>query len=616
MLDKSLPLQSFFPTQRFTEMKFGTRITASGTRFRLWAPLAQSIGLRLEGEPEMQPMQALPRGWFELEVEGVGHGALYRFILPDGTPVPDPASRFQPQDVLGPSEVIDPRRYQWQDVGWVGRPWEEAVLYELHLGTFTPEGTFLAAIERLDHLVDLGITAIQLMPVNDFPGRWNWGYDGALPFAPDSTYGRPEDLKALIDAAHQRSVMVLLDVVYNHFGPKGNYLPKYTPIFNPAHSTPWGDAVNFDGEGSEMVRDLMIANARYWLQEYHFDGLRLDAVHEIRDEGFNHMLHDLALQVRGATDGRYTHLVLENEFNDPKWLRRTFDLRAGLYDAQWNDDVHHLIDVVMIGERSNYQADYADRPDWLARALATGFGYQGELTHTTQLPKGGPSADLPPMAFVSFIQNHDQIGNRLFGERVAELAEPRRMRAAIALYLLAPQIPLLFMGEEWGTKRPFLFFYDVDPEFHEAVVVGRKERFGAYVPKEKRGIEPPDPMAESSFLESKLDWSELQQGDAADILALYRELIHIRTTEIVPLLTGVEGYSGSYEMVGGQGFKVEWRLAGGKRLTLLANLTDEPLDGIEVWHGRHLWLEGVATGTTLEPWSVVWSLADAGEDEP
>lgn len=371
--------------------------------------------------------------------------------------------------------------------------------------------------------------------------------------------------------------------------------------------------MNFDGGGSEMVRDLMIANARYWLQEYHFDGLRLDAVHEMKDEGFNHLLHDLALQIRGSTDGRHTHLVVENEHNDPEWLRRTLDLRAGLYDAQWNDDVHHLIDVVMIGDRSNYLADYSNKPTWLPRALATGFGYQGELTSSGNQPKGAPSADLPPVAFVSFIQNHDQVGNRLFGERVAELAERRRMRAAIAVYLLSPQIPMLFMGEEWGTKRPFLFFSDVDQEFREGIIEQRKLVFGKYVAKEKRGIEPPDPMAESSFRNSKLDWSELQQTGAVDLLGLYRKLIQIRRTEIVPLLLGVGGHSGGYEMVGGHGFRVEWRLGQGKVLTLLANLHDEPLDGVELWRGRHLWLEGFATGTTLEPWSVVWSLGEAEE---
>ena len=505
--------------------------------------------------------------------------------------------------------MIDPRRYDWTDVGWPGRPWEEAVLYELHVGTFTPAGTFAAAAEKLDYLADLGVTAIQLMPVNDFPGRWNWGYDGALPFAPDSVYGRPEDLKAFIDAAHARGLMVLLDVIYNHFGPKGNFLGKYTPLFTDKYETPWGAAVNYDGDGSAMVRDLMLANARYWLTEYHFDGLRLDAVHEMKDAGFNHMLHDLALQIRGSTDGRYTHLVIENERNEADWLRRTGDQRAGLYDAQWNDDIHHLIDIAILGDASNYTADYAGRPEWLPRALAQGFGFQGEIVPTRNAPKGQPSSDLPPTAFVSFIQNHDQVGNRLFGERIASLVDQRRVRAAAALYLLAPQIPMLFMGEEWGSRSPFLFFSDVDPAFADDIRTQRNDMFGQFVRPQNKGVEPPDPMARSTFEASKLDWEQANGAVESDLHGLYRELLRIRRKEIVPLLGGVGGSTGAYTLLRANGFRVDWTLAGGAVLSLLANLSDEPLDGVEPWRGRHLWLEGFATGTTLEPWSLVWSVA-------
>jgi malto-oligosyltrehalose trehalohydrolase len=613
MLDKLHVQSDVLPTQRASETKFGTQVTASGVRFRLWAPQSGRVGLRIEGENDVRPMRSLPRGWFELEVEGAGHGTLYRFVLADGTVVPDPASRFQPQDVLGPSEVIDPRLYPWRDVGWAGRPWEEAVLYELHVGTFTPEGTFSAANGKLPHLAELGVTAIELMPVNDFPGRWNWGYDGALQFAPDSRYGRPEELKAFIDAAHAQNLMVMLDAVYNHFGPKGNFLPQYAPVFTQKYETPWGAAMNFDGPGSEMVRDFILANARYWLNEYHFDGLRLDAVHEIRDEGFNHLLHDLALQIRGSTDGRYVHLVVENEHNNPEWLRRTGDLRAGLYDGQWNDDLHHLIDVAINDTRSNYLEDYAPHEGWLARALAEGFGYQGEAPPSRQgEPKGAPSADLPPVAFVDFIQNHDQIGNRLFGERMASLVEPRRMRAAATIYLLSPHIPLIFMGEEWGAKTPFLFFSDVDPAFAEDIRKQRKERFGKFVPAEKVGVEPPDPMAESSFLSSKLDWSEPAKPPHADILKLYRELLDIRRREIVPRLSGVGGNAGHGEMISPHVMRVEWRLDGAV-LRLVANLADEPAEIAEVWAGKRLWLEGEGDEGRLGPWSVAWSLSeDAG----
>ena len=601
--------QSVLRTQRASDSKFGTQITPRGVRFRLWAPERQAIGLRLEHEAATRPMETRPRGWFELEVEGIGAGTLYRFVLDDGTVVPDPASRFQPEDVLGPSEVIDPRTYPWTDVGWIGRPWEEVALYELHVGTFTPQGTFRAAIDRLDYLADLGITAIQMMPVADFPGRWNWGYDGTLPFAPDSTYGRPDDLKALIDAAHGRGLMVLLDVVYNHFGPRGNFLPRYAPIFTERHETPWGSAMNFDGPGSDMVRDFILANARYWLTEYHFDGLRLDAVHEIKDGGFNHMLRDLALMVRGATDGRYIHLVLENEENDADWLRRTEDLRPGLYDAQWNDDIHHLIDVAVHGKRSNYAADYSQWPQWLPRALATGFGFQGQPAPSRHgLPKGKPSDDLPPTAFVSFIQNHDQVGNRLFGERVAMLARPEQQRAAAALYLLAPQIPMVMMGEEFGTKRPFLFFSDVDPALAEAIRRQRTEAFGKSVLARNRTLEPPDAMQEETFLSTKLDWTELESEAAAEVLAHYRRLLAVRRAEIVPRLTGVGGGAGSYAVLGPGAFRVDWRLTGAT-LSVNANLSDRPA-AVSAGQGRRIWTEGRVDEACLGAWSLAWNIIE------
>ncbi|HVX82727.1 MAG TPA: malto-oligosyltrehalose trehalohydrolase [Devosiaceae bacterium] len=611
MLYKASPPADFLPTQRFNEMKFGTQITATGVRFRLWAPQCESIGLKIEGEPAVRQMQPLPRGWFELTVDGAGPGTLYRFMLPNGLLVPDPASRFQPQDVLGPSEVVDPRRYAWQDVGWAGRAWEEAVFYELHLGTFTPEGTFAAAAQRLDYLVDLGITAIELMPVNDFPGRWNWGYDGALMFAPDSTYGRPEEFKALIDAAHGRGLTVMLDVVYNHFGPRGNFLPHYAPIFTEKYETPWGAAMNVDGPGSEMVRDFILANARYWLNEYHLDGLRLDAVHEIQDEGFNHLLHDLALQIRGSTDGRLVHLVVENEENNPEWLRRTGDLRPGLYDAQWNDDVHHLLDIAMYGEHSNYNTDYGTRLDWLPRALATGFGFQGEPVPTRKgKPKGGASAELPPVAFIDFIQNHDQVGNRLFGERVAELAPPERWRAAAAIYLLSPHIPMIFMGEEWATRRPFQFFSDVDPSFADDIRKQRAEAFGRFVPPAKQGRPFPDAMAEETFRASKLDWAELDEAEHREALAFYRAALEVRHREIVPRLVDVGGHAGRWDSYEPGAFHVEWTLAQNSRLHLEANLRSEPLARAARPAGREIWVEGKVGADGLGPWSVLWTIEE------
>jgi maltooligosyltrehalose trehalohydrolase len=426
-------------------MRFGTALTDSGVRFGLWAPKHDRILLQVEGENEPREMRGAD-GWHELHVKGLAAGTRYRFVLPDGLRVPDPASRFQPEDVHGPSEVIDPEAYRWNDSAWRGRPWEECVLYELHVGAFTPEGTFRATIERLDHLVALGVTAIELMPVADFPGARNWGYDGVLLFAPDSSYGRPEDLKALVDAAHARGLMVLLDVVYNHFGPDGNYLAAYAPIFTDRHKTPWGAAVNYDAEGSAAVRELVIANALYWTQEFHLDGLRLDAVHAIEDDTRPHILDDIAAQVRAAAGERHMHLLLENEENEASRLRRDTKGRPLAYTAQWDDDVHHVFHVAASNERSGYYADYAGDTEKLGRALAEGFAFQGELMPYRGAPRGEPSRDLPPTAFVAFIQNHDQVGNRAFGERLTHFAPHDAVRAVAAAYLLAPQIPMLFMG--------------------------------------------------------------------------------------------------------------------------------------------------------------------------
>jgi maltooligosyltrehalose trehalohydrolase len=490
--------------EREEESKFGTQLTPTGVRFRLWAPQAKAVSVKVYNLPQILPMSALPRGWFEVEVEGVGPGALYRFVLEDGTEVPDPASRFQPDDVQGPSEVIDPRAYKCHDVGWPGRPWEECIFYELHVGTFTPEGTFRAVIDRLDYLVELGITAIQLMPVADFAGRWNWGYDGAMLFAPDSSYGRPDDLKALVDAAHARGLTIFLDVVYNHYGPKGNYMGVYAPVMTEKHNTPWGPAVNFDDEGSRMIRDFVFANARHWLNEYRFDGLRFDAVHAIKDDGPKHMLETLAEQIRASTDGRQIHLVAENSKNETGWLMRREDGTPRLYTAQWSDDIHHLLHWAATGEDFWYYADYAGRIDLLARALAEGCAWQGEFReHENQL-WGEPSAQLPPTAFVSFIQNHDHIGNRPFGERIGRLSPEQATRTVAAIILLSPQVPLLFMGEEVGAEQPFLYFSDVGSDLADDIRQSRKDEMKKIPGLEGKG-DPPDPMAEETFRACKLD---------------------------------------------------------------------------------------------------------------
>ncbi len=455
---------------RLHSMPFGAELQPDGVRFRIWAPQHERMALRLDAQPRVWKLERESGGWHTLISAHAKPGTRYQFVLPDGMAVPDPASRYQPEDVHGPSEVMDPGSYRWRNLDWRGRPWEEAVIYELHVGCFTDAGSFDAARERLSHLAGLGVTAIELMPLSDFPGSRNWGYDGVLPYAPDASYGHPDSLKALIDAAHGLGLMVLIDVVYNHFGPEGNYLGLYAPqFFSARHQTPWGSAVNFDGRDSRPVREFFIHNALYWLEEFHCDGLRLDAVHAILDDSPAHILAELAQRVRAAFPDRHIHLLLENEHNQARLLVRTRQQAIRLYDAQWNDDVHHVLHAAATGETEGYYADYAARTSLLGRALAEGFAFQGEHMAYRGSARGEPSSQLPPAAFVAFLQNHDQVGNRAFGERISMLATAPAVRAATAIYLLLPQIPMLFMGEEWHTRQPFLFFCDFGAELGQAV---------------------------------------------------------------------------------------------------------------------------------------------------
>jgi maltooligosyltrehalose trehalohydrolase len=523
-------------------------------------------------------MSALADGWFEATVADAPAGTRYAFRIDGGTTVPDPASRFNPDDVHRPSMVVDPLAYEWRDAGWTGRPWEDAVFYELHVGTFTAEGSFAAAIERLDYLANLGVTAVELMPLADFPGRRNWGYDGVLPFAPDASYGAPDELKRFIDAAHSRSLMVFLDVVYNHFGPEGNYLHAYAPrFFNPAHHTPWGAAINYDGEQSRTVRDFFIHNALYWLEEYRFDGLRLDAVDWIIDESSPDILVELASRVReGPGAGRQIHLVLENDRNEAHYLGRDRQQRPLHATAQWNDDIHHAAHVVVTGEVDGYYADYATRPLWyFARCLTEGFGYQGEPSpYRDNIARGEPSVHLPPGAFVSFLQTHDQVGNRAFGERIGHVANPRALRAAVACILLAPSPPLLFMGEEFSASTPFLFFCDFGPELALAVTQGRKNQFARFARFADPALQAtiPDPNNEATFERSKLVWSEAGDPGHREWGELYRECLGIREAHIASRLRGVTP-SGSFEVEGDEVMYARWTLGDGSHLQLAANFS-------------------------------------------
>jgi malto-oligosyltrehalose trehalohydrolase len=558
-------------------MPFGAELRGEHTRFRLWAPAARDVSLVLDpaGEARTVAMEPASGGWFE-SVARAGADTRYAYRIDDRITVPDPASRANPDGVHHASAVFDPARYEWHDGDWRGRPWEEAVVYELHVGTFTPAGTFAEATRRLDALVDLGVTAVELMPVAAFPGTRGWGYDGVLPFAPAACYGTPDDLKGLVDAAHARGLMVLLDVVYNHFGPEGNYLHVYAPqFFNPAHRTPWGAAINFDAEDSETVRAFFIHNAHYWLEEFHFDGLRLDAVHAIADDSRPDFVSALAMRVRAEHPDRPIHLVLENDRNEARYLTRDAAGHARLATAQWNDDVHHPLHVLATGEDDGYYADYARDPlTRFGRALAEGFAYQGEFSPYRGAARGERSTDLPGPAFVSFAQNHDQIGNRAFGERIAWLADAERLRALVACLLLAPQVPLLFMGEEFAASTPFLFFCDFGPELADAVTRGRREefarfaRFGASSAREAI----PDPIALSTFMASKLDWDEAHRPKGARWRAFYQNCLSLRQQHIVPWLRGLRG-GGTFSIEQEALLRVEWQ-GSGVRLHLVTNLGD------------------------------------------
>lgn len=584
---------------------FGPVPCSDGIVFRLWAPQHERVSVKVDNADPYH-MEAIDGGWHQRLVSHAHFGALYKFVLPDGLEVPDPASRFQPQDVHGPSEVIDLSRHAWECTAWKGRPWNEIVVYELHVGSFTPEGTFLAAAERLDHLAGLGVTAIQLMPVHDFPGRCNWGYDGVLPYAPDATYGRPEDLMALVDAAHKRGICVFLDAVYNHFGPDGNYMAAYAPLFTDRHKTPWGDAINYDGEGSPLIRDFVIENALYWIDVFRLDGLRLDAVHEIKDDSREHLLHELSRRVREAAGDRHVHLIVENEENDSDLLTWAAENGSSLFNAQWNDDLHHVLHVAITGEAFGYYADYADDPDKLGRALAEGFVFQGEHMPYRDATRGKPSRHLPASRFISFIQNHDQIGNRAHGDRMISSRPLEAIQAAAALYLLSPQVPMLFMGEEWGASEPFPYFCDFNDQLNDDVRQGRRKELSRLPGFDEDDFL--DPTAQETFASAKLDWSRLPDAASQKILGFYKALLDVRQRRIAPLLAGAPAQCGRYRREGNV-VDVEWELAGGARLCLLANLTgskaplDSRLDGLEVIYSIGSFADG-----EIEPWTVVYSI--------
>jgi maltooligosyltrehalose trehalohydrolase len=582
------------------EMPFGAVLKdQGGTRFRVWAPSVVRAELQLSGG-RVHPMHAAEPGWHEITVPEAGAGSRYKFLLhlKDGSvwPVPDPASRSNPEGVHEASSVVDPRAYSWRETGWRGGAWAEAVLYELHVGTFTREGTFAAAAARLPELAALGVNALQLMPLAAFPGARNWGYDGVLPFAPAACYGTPDELKALIDAAHGLGLMVLLDVVYNHFGPDGNYLHAYCPeFFNPAQRTPWGAAINFDGPESRTVRDYFVHNALYWTTEYRFDGLRLDAVHAFRDSSRPDMVCEIARALReGPGRDRAVHLVLENNRNEARYLIRDAGGRPLHATAQWDDDIHHTLHVLLSGEVDGYYADYAADPlDRLGRALAEGFAYQGERSAFRDKSRGEPSGHLPPAAFVGILQNHDMVGNRAFGGRIDSFADARLLVAAYACLLLTPLVPMLFMGEEFAASTPFLFFCDFGPELAAAVAAGRRrefKRFAAFT-DEAAIARIPDPNSAATFEASKLRWEERSHSPHRERLTLVRELLALRKQRLAPHLAGLR-HGGRYRVEGGA-LHVAWDLEDGSAWRLLAHFGREAVETAQGPVGEVIFSAGV-----------------------
>ncbi|MFK3971889.1 malto-oligosyltrehalose trehalohydrolase [Pseudomonas sp. NPDC087358] len=571
------------------------------TRFALWAPDAKHVSVEIENGPS-QALLPQKDGWYVLDARCPA-GSHYRYRIDHKLDVPDPASRAQVDDVHGHSLVVDPDAYAWQHNAWQGRPWAEAVIYELHVGAL---GGFAGLEQHLQHLVDTGVTAIELMPIAQFPGTRNWGYDGVLPYAPQSSYGSPEQLKHLIDTAHGLGLAVILDVVYNHFGPDGNYLGAYAKhFFRSDKKTPWGDAIDFR---RREVRDFFIDNALMWLHEYRFDGLRFDAVHAIEDATF---LEEMAERIRQTTPGRHIWLMLENEFNEARRIDQG-------YDAQWNDDGHNTLHVLLTGETDAYYTDFAEQPTHkLARLLGEGFVYQGEATrhgHT----RGEPSAHLPPTAFVLFLQNHDQIGNRALGERLSQLCPPQALRAATALLLLSPMIPLMFMGDEWGASEPFLFFTDFHDELADAVREGRRGEFADFAafadPAQRERI--PDPNALETFKASRPAFDalllETDKGqDHQSWLALYRELLQLRREHIIPRLQSVQALGA--QVLADKAVSALWKMGDGSTLRIDLNLGPHAVQIDEhsvqqVVHQSHPKSAELSQRGSLNPYTAIVSL--------
>jgi maltooligosyltrehalose trehalohydrolase len=492
--------------------------------FEVWAPRAQTLEVLVNGQTF--PMQRSEGDWWKSQIAEAGPGSLYQFRINSGQPLPDPRSAYQPHGIHGPSLVVDHATFRWTDQIWQAKPLSNALVYELHTGTFSQAGTFLGAIEHLDYLVGLGVTHIELMPINEFSGEWGWGYDGVDLFAPHHSYGSPDELKQLVDACHRKGLAVLLDVVYNHLGPTGNYINQFGHYFTEAYRTPWGSAVNLDHVGSHEVRRFFLDNAVMWLRDYHFDGLRLDAVHAYHDQSALPFLEELALTVDAlcAELGRHLVLIAESDLNDPRLITCREAGGFGL-DAQWSDDFHHALHAVLTGEVKGYYEDFGSL-EHLATALQQAFVYGGSYSAHRRRVHGRPAVNISGHRFLGYAQNHDQVGNRARGERLSHLLSPERQKIAAALVLTSPFVPMLFQGEEFGASAPFQYFtHHDDPELAKSVSAGRRNEFAAF------GWNPediPDPQDVATFERSKLCWNEISAEPHASLLDWYRKLIALR----------------------------------------------------------------------------------------
>ena len=499
------------------------------SRFLVWSPLAESVDLIIKGEKEPVPLIKDRDGYWETETEAIQPGGLYQFRLNGKDDFPDPASKYQPHGVHSWSQLIDPFSFQWQDSAWKGRELDDMIIYELHVGAFTPKGTFEAVIDKLDHLEELGVNTLELMPIAQFPGDRNWGYDGVYPFAPQDSYGGTEGLKKLINACHQRNFSVLLDVVYNHFGPEGNYISQYGPYFTDKYHTPWGSAINFDDEYSDQVRNHFIQNALMWLEEFHFDGLRLDAIHEIIDRGAKHFLKELSEEVDALEEniGRRLTLIAESDLNDIRIIKPYEKGGYGL-EGQWVDDFHHSVHTLLTGEDAGYYKDYGTI-EVLAKSFRQAFVYDGMYSAFRKKTVGNSPKGLPKSHFVVCIQNHDQVGNRLLGERMAKLVSFEKQKLAAGIMITSAFVPMLFMGEEFAEENPFQYFISHgDKDLVKAVQEGRKREFEYFFHKNEGKTAFPDPQSRDTFNHSKLDWNFRKNERQNLIFEYYKELLRLR----------------------------------------------------------------------------------------